>query len=158
MKKSYKREYLILATIVLAVFVGLYKVLEVKEPNMEVLKEKILNTADLTSMDEGDGQRLRKLYYIGKNEIEDFIFLAPKTNMDANEVLVLKAKSQEGMDELIEKVNGRIEKAEKNFESYRPDQYELIKDRILEVRGRYLILVISKDAKEIKDAIDQEFK
>lgn len=158
MKKSYKREYLILATIVLAVFVGLYKVLEVKEPDMEVLKEKILNTVDLTSMDEGDGQRLRKLYYIGKNEIEDFIFLAPKTNMDANEVLVLKAKSQEGMDELIEKVNGRIEKAEKNFESYRPDQYELIKDRILEVRGRYLILVISKDAKEIKDAIDQEFK
>lgn len=158
MKKSYKREYLILATIVLAVFVGLYKVLEVKEPDMEVLKEKILNTVDLTSMDEGDGQRLRKLYYIGKNEIEDFIFLAPKTNMDANEVLVLKAKSQEGMDELIEKVSGRIEKAEKSFESYRPDQYELIKDRILEVRGRYLILVISKDAKEIKDAIDQEFK
>ncbi len=158
MKKSYKREYFILAAIVLVAFIGLYKILEVKEPNMEVLKEKILNTADLSYMTEGDGQRLRKLYYISKNDIEDFIFLAPKTNMDASEVLILKAKSQEDMDELMEKVEARIEKAEKSFESYRPDQYELIKDRILEVRGRYLILVISTDGEEIKSVIDKEFK
>lgn len=157
MKKSYKKEYCILFAIVLAAFIGLYKVLEVKEPDMTELKEKISSTADFTYMVEGDAQRLRKLYYINKNDVEDFIFFAPKTNMDASEILVLKAKSYEDIDELKGLIEARIEKAAKSFESYRPDQYELIKDRIFQVRGKYLILIISENSQEVRKVINQEF-
>lgn len=155
--KSYKREYFILAAVVLITFIGLYNVLKIKEPDMGVLKTKILNTADLTNMVEGDVQRLRKLYYINKKDIEDFIFFAPKTNMDASEILIIKAKSQEDLIEIKEKVEGRLEKSANSFESYRPDQYELIKNKVLKVKGNYLILIVSQEASEIDKIIEKEF-
>ncbi len=155
--KSYKRGYFILAAVVLITFIGLYNVLKVKEPDMEKLKAKIVDSADLTNMVEGDAQRLRKLYYINKNHVEDFIFFAPKTNMDASEILILKAKSTEDLTQLKEKVNTRLEKSASSFESYRPDQYELIQDKVLKVRGNYLILIVSEGVSEIEELIDEEF-
>lgn len=155
--KSYKREYLILAAIVIITFIGLYNVLKIKEPDMANLKTKLLESADLTNMVEGDAQRLRKLYYINKNNLEEFIFFAPKTNMDASEILILKAKSKEDLTELKEKVEARLEKSANSFESYKPDQYELIENKILKVRGNYLILVVSENVLEIDKIIDGEF-
>ncbi|MDU4890254.1 MAG: DUF4358 domain-containing protein [Clostridium sp.] len=155
--KSYKRGYFILAAVVLITFIGLYNVLKVKEPDMEKLKAKIVDSADLTNMVEGDAQRLRKLYYINKNHVEEFIFFAPKTNMDASEILILKAKSKEELNQLKDKVETRLEKSASSFESYRPDQYELIQDKVLKVRGNYLILIVSEGVSEIEELIDEEF-
>ena len=155
--KSYKREYFILVAVVLITFIGLYNVLKIKEPDMEKLKTKILDSADLNNMVEGDAQRLRKLYYINKNQVEDFILYAPKTNMDASEILILKAKSKEDLTELKEKVETRLEKSASSFESYRPEQYELLKRKVLKVRGNYLILIVSKSASEIEELIEEEF-
>lgn len=155
--KSYKRGYFILASIVLITFIGLYNVLKIKEPDMATLKTKILGSADLTNMDEGDTKKLRKLYYINKNQIEDFIFFAPKTNMDASEILILKAKTSEDLIELKERVEARLEKSANSFESYRPDQYELIQNKVLKIRGNYLILVVSEEAAKIEKIIDKEF-
>ena len=155
--KSYKRGYFILASIVLITFIGLYNVLKIKEPDMATLKAKILDSADLTNMVEGDTKKLRKLYYINKNQIEDFIFFAPKTNMDASEILILKAKTSEDLIELKERVGARLEKSANSFESYRPDQYELIQNKALKIRGNYLILVVSEEAAKIEKIIDKEF-
>lgn len=155
--KSYKREYFILAAVVLITFIGLYNILKIKEPDMEKLKTKILDSADLNNMVEGDAQRLRKLYYINKSQVEDFIFFAPKTNMDASEILILKAKSKEDVTQLKEKVETRLEKSANSFESYRPDQYELLQHKVLKVRGNYLILIVSESTSEIEELIEKEF-
>lgn len=155
--KSYKAGYYILAAVIFTVFVGLYNVLKFKEPNMVELKEKIVREADLSNMVEGDVQKLRKLYYINKNEIEDFIFFAPKTNMDANEILIIKAKSQEELTDLKTKVEGRLEKSSNSFQSYRPEQYEIIKNKVLKVNGNYLVLIVSDKVSEIEKIIDEEF-
>lgn len=158
MKNSYKKAYSVLALIILIAFVLLYKVLEVKDANMDDIRKGILETADITTMSEGDELKLRKLYYINKNDIEDFILYAPKTNMDASEILVLKAKSENDIDELKSKVEDRIEKQSNSFQSYRPEEYEVINNEILEVNGKYLVLIISEDSRNIKKAIDKDFK
>ncbi|MEG0133435.1 MAG: DUF4358 domain-containing protein [Clostridium sp.] len=158
MKSNYNRAYCILAGIVLVTFIVLYKVLEIKEPDMVQIRQSIIETADITTMDEGDALKLRKLYYINKNDVEEFILYSPKTNMDANEILILKAKSEKDVDELKSKIEGRVEKQSNSFKSYRPEEYEIISDRVLEVKGEYLILIISKDSKEIKTAIDKNFR
>ncbi|MEG0307624.1 MAG: DUF4358 domain-containing protein [Clostridium sp.] len=158
MKSNYNRAYCILAGIVLVTFIVLYKVLEIKEPDMVQIRQSIIETADIITMDEGDALKLRKLYYINKNDVEEFILYSPKTNMDANEILILKAKSEKDVDELKSKIEGRVEKQSNSFKSYRPEEYEIISDRVLEVKGEYLILIISKDSKEIKTAIDKNFR
>ncbi len=143
---------------VLITFIALYQVLKVKDADMDSLRKNLSQVIDDEQMDIGDSSKLRKLYYISKNEVEDFILYAPKSNMDANEVLVLKGKSEEVIQQLKVKVEGRIKKQSDSFNSYRPEEYDIISNRVLDIKGKYLILIISKDSATIEATINKEFK
>ncbi len=156
--KKYKNYYYILIATVLITFIALYQVLKVKDADMDSLRKNLSQVIDDEQMDIGDSSKLRKLYYISKNEIEDFILYAPKSNMDANEVLVLKGKSEEVIQQLKVKVEGRIKKQSDSFNSYRPEEYDIISNRVLDIKGKYLILIISRDSATIEAAINKEFK
>ena len=156
--KNYKNYYYILIATVLITFIALYQVLKVKDADMDSLRKSLSQVIDGEHMDVGDSSKLRKLYYINKNEVEDFILYAPKSNMDANEVLVLKAKSEEDIEQLKVKVEGRIKKQSDSFKSYRPEEYDIISNRVLDIKGKYLILIISRDSATIEAAINKEFK
>jgi len=156
--KKYKNYYYILIATVLITFIALYQVLKVKDADMDSLRKNLSQVIDDEQMDIGDSSKLRKLYYISKNEIEDFILYAPKSNMDANEGLVLKGKSEEVIQQLKVKVEGRIKKQSDSFNSYRPDEYDIISNRVLDIKGKYLILIISRDSATIEAAINKEFK
>ena len=156
--KKYKNYYYILIATVLITFIALYQVLKVKDADMDSLRKNLSQVIDDEQMDKGDSSKLRKLYYISKNEVEDFILYAPKSNMDANEVLVLKGKSEEVIQQLKVKVEGRIKKQSDSFNSYRPEEYDIISNRVLDIKGKYLILIISRDSATIEAAINKEFK
>ncbi len=156
--KKYKNYYYILIVTVLITFISLYQVLKVKDADMDSLRKNLSQVIDDEQMDIGDSSKLRKLYYISKNEVEDYILYAPKSNMDANEVLVLKGKSEEVIQQLKVKVEGRIKKQSDSFNSYRPEEYDIISNRVLDIKGKYLILIISRDSATIEAAINKEFK
>ncbi len=156
--KKYKNYYYILIVTVLITFISLYQVLKVKDADMDSLRKNLSQVIDDEQMDIGDSSKLRKLYYISKNEVEDYILYAPKSNMDANEVLVLKGKSEEVIQQLKVKVEGRIKKQSDSFNSYRPEEYDIISNRVLDINGKYLILIISRDSATIEAAINKEFK
>lgn len=157
MKKIYLIFYGILFTLVIVTFVGLYGVLKIAEPSMSEIDKSIVATADLSNMVKDDAKKLRQLYYINKNQVEDFILYAPKTNMDANEILVLKAKDVEGVKHLKEKVEARVDKQSESFASYRPELKTVIDDYELKEKGQYLYLIISEDNKKIDKAIEKNF-
>ena len=157
MKKIYLIFYGILFTLVIVTFVGLYGVLKIAEPSMSEIDKSIVATADLSNMVKDDAKKLRQLYYINKNQVEDFILYAPKTNMDANEILVLKAKDVEGVKHLKEKVETRVDKQSESFASYRPELKTVIDDYELKEKGQYLYLIISEDNKKIDKAIEKNF-
>lgn len=157
MKKIYLIFYGILFTLVIVTFVGLYGILKIAEPSMSEIDKSIEATADLSNMVKDDAKKLRQLYYINKNQVEDFILYAPKTNMDANEILVLKAKDVEGVKHLKEKVEARVDKQSESFASYRPELKTVIDDYELKEKGQYLYLIISEDNKKIDKAIEKNF-
>jgi hypothetical protein len=156
--KKYKNYYYILIATVLIIFIALYPVLKVKDADMDSLRNNLSQIINSELMDVGDSSKLRKLYYISKNEVEDFILYAPKSNMDANEVLVLKGKSEDAIEQLKVKVEGRIKKQSDSFNSYRPEEYDIISNRVLDIKGKYLVLIISRDSATIEAAINKAFK
>jgi translation elongation factor EF-1beta len=156
--KKYKNYYYILIAAVLITGIALYQVLKVKDADMDNLRQSLSQVIDGEHMDVGDGSKLRKLYYISKNEVEDFILYSPKSNMDANEVLILKAKNEVDIEELKVKVEERIKKQADSFKSYRPEEYDIISNRVLDIKGKYLILIISRESATIEAAINKEFK
>ena len=156
--KNYKNYYYILTAAILITFVALYQVLKVKDVDMDSLRQSLSQIIDSEHMDIGDSSKLRKLYYISKNEVEDFILYAPKSNMEANEVLILKAKNEEDIEQLKVKVEERVKKQSDSFKNYRPEEYDIISNRVLDIKGKYLILIISSESEKIEAAINKEFK
>lgn len=156
--KKYKNYYYILIAAVLITGIALYQVLKVKDADMDNLRQSLSQVIDSEHMDVGDSLKLRKLYYISKSEVEDFILYSPKSNMDANEVLILKAKNEVDIEELKVKVEERIKKQSDSFKSYRPEEYDIISNRVLDIKGKYLILIISRESATIEAAINKEFK
>ena len=156
--KNYKNYYYILTAAILITFVALYQVLKVKDVDMDSLRQSLSQIIDSEHMDIGDSSKLRKLYYISKNEVEDFILYSPKSNMEANEVLILKAKNEEDIEHLKVKVEERVKKQSDSFKNYRPEEYDIISNRVLDIKGKYLILIISSESEKIEAAINKEFK
>ena len=159
MRKTRYRKYYILEIIAIAlIFVGLYPILKVRQANMDDIKISIEKTANLEKMKIGNEKIIKKLYSINSNDIEDFISYVPNSNMEAEEVLVLKLKDEKKVSEIKAKIQKRIDKQSDSFRNYRPEKYETIKNYVLYNEGEYIIFIISDEVSAIKDAIKKDFK
>lgn len=158
MENKYKFQYSILAILVIATFIGLLKTLQVRDVSIEKIKENVVQATDVSVMEEDyDGKRLKKLYGIHKRDVESFVLYAPKSNMEANEILILKLKEEDNFKDLQAKVNDRVKKQSDSFKNYEQTQYEIISNYVLEQKEQYLILLISKDSKAVEELIDKNF-
>ena len=158
MKFKYKIYYRLLAVLVVVVFVGLYKVLEVKDINISEIRNAIINSTDVSVMDEDDGTKLRKLYGVNKYDLDQFIYYGPKSNMDANEILIIKPKNDSDTEKIEKAITNRINTQSDSFRNYNKEQYEILSNHILEKKDGYIILLISKDNEKIKQSLDYVFK
>ena len=158
MKFKYKIYYRLLAVLVVIVFVGLYKVLEVKDINISEIRNAIINSTDVSVMDEDDGTKLRKLYGVNKYDLDQFIYYGPKSNMEANEILIIKPKNDSDTEKIEKAITNRINTQSDSFRNYNKEQYEILSNHILEKKDGYIILLISKDNEKIKQSLDYVFK
>ena len=158
MKFKYKIYYRLLAVLVVVVFVGLYKVLEVKDINISEIRNAIINSTDVSVMDEDDGTKLRKLYGVNKYDLDQFIYYGPKSNMEANEILIIKPKNDSDTEKIEKAITNRINTQSDSFRNYNKEQYEILSNHILEKKDGYIIILISKDNEKIKQSLDYVFK
>ena len=157
-RNKYRNYYLIEIAIIIALFIGLYPMLGVKTADMAKIKSDLEKTINLDCVNVGDEKTLKNLYYINKNDIEDFISYAPKSNMEVEEILVLKTKEGTDISEIKSKINKRLEKQGESFKNYRPEKYNIIENAVLEEEGQYLIFIVSENASAIKKIIKDNFK
>lgn len=157
-QKKYTKYYLIEIFIIISLFIGLYPILSVKSADMPALKISLEKNIDLSLVNVGGEKTLKNLYYIDKNDIEYFLSYAPKSNMDVEEILVLKVKEDTNISEIKAKINKRLEKQRESFKNYNPEKYEIIEDAILKEEGQYLIFIVSENSSSIYKIIKDNFK
>ncbi|GAA0731957.1 DUF4358 domain-containing protein [Clostridium oceanicum] len=133
-------------------------IIHFKSPKVSEIITNIKKNNDLSSLNKSTKSKLRKLYGISYKTLEDFALYIPKTNMEANELLILKVKNQDDIDSIKERIEKRIEKQSNTFKDYAPNQYELLENHILKVKGPYLIFIVSKNANNIMININDSFK
>lgn len=158
MDNRYKKYYMILIAVVAVIFISLYSLVRVKSASIKDIDTAIVSSTDVSVMDKGDEEKLKKLYYLNITDINEFTLYAPKSNMEANEILVIEAKDKAALSTIKSKVQQRMSNQSSSFKDYRPDQYEIIKHAILREEGLKLICVISKDSSNIIKAINHVFK
>ncbi|MCM3340674.1 DUF4358 domain-containing protein [Paenibacillus sp. MER TA 81-3] len=93
----------------------------------------------LDKLKKGDANKLKKLYVLGTEQVEDFILYTANSNVKAN-------------------IAKRIDAQTVKFKDYRPDEYALLEKRVLKVQFSYILFAVSTDAAQIERAFDEAFK
>ena len=88
----YRKKYLVLALVVVLIFVLAYQLVKVKNLDFATLGANVEKKVSMENFVKGNDLSLRKLYGINKIEVEKYISYVPKSNMMANEILIVKAK------------------------------------------------------------------
>lgn len=140
----------LIAAIILFVFV---RSSESKTPAEEVFAQ-VTAVVDSEKMEPSSDRYFKKYYGLNAADYDGVLYYAPVSNMDAEELLVVKLKSSDQQEALTEAILKRQSDKEQSFEGYAPEQYALAQDYLLDVKGNYILFVIDPNA----DAIDAAFE
>jgi translation elongation factor EF-1beta len=128
-----------------------------KTTSVEEINQKIIQVADVSELTKGNNDKLKKLYDISEEEIQDFVLYLPPSNIEASEILVLKVKDEGNLDEIKDKIFQRVDKKSEIFKDYLPEEYYLVEKKILDSNNKYLIFAVHRDWAKIQKAFDECF-
>ena len=142
------RILMVAALIGAVVFFVFLKQTESKVPFTEV-KSKLTSAVSSDRMELSTARFLKKYYGLNAEDYDGVLLYAPVTNMDAEELLLIKCKDASQVESVKDAMLQRQQTKETTFEGYAPEQYDLCQNYILDEQGTYILLVISPDAEEI---------
>ncbi len=133
-------------------------VIHFKQPGMDDFKNAAVKYYDEATMVPGDQVKLRKAYGINARDTEDFIYYAPKSTMDASEIIIIRFPDEKGAENAAATIKSRTLKLRDQFRNYKPEQADLIDNSYLKVQGKYLIYISSEKSREARADIEQIIK
>lgn len=130
------------------------------ETNVSIndIESNLIKNIDTESMEKGNQKTLRRFYGINPDDLEDFVLYTPKSNMDVDEMLVLKAKDLEKVDFIEESIESRVNRQIENFNGYGVDQVGLLDNYEMKIEDKYVFFVVSNKAEEIKEEFIKSIK
>ena len=123
-----------------------------QQADFSVLREQAEQAMDTTGMRQADAQLLRRLYGLNGGELAGWALWTSEDNMAVEELLLAECVSEAQAEQVREALEARRNTQIQNFEGYGPEQVRLLEDSIMEVRGVYVLFVVSEQAREVKDA------
>lgn len=153
----YRKKYLALALVVFLIFVLAYQLVKVKNLDFATLGANIEKKVSMENFVKGNDLSLRKLYGINKIEVEKYISYVPKSNMMANEILIVKAKP-EYADAILARIQKRVDAQSKSFKNYAPDQYKIMSSSVLKKKGNYIYFISYENVDLINKIIKANYE
>lgn len=120
--------------------------------DFETMRSAVLSSADLTPMEEGSNQTLKRLYGLDAGDFEAVLLCYPATNMGAEELLLVKLSDKAQQQEVEEAIRSRIQEQMDIFEGYGVSQYEMLAGSVVEVRGNYVLFCSAADPAPVQKA------
>ena len=153
----YRKKYQVLALVVVLIFVLAYQLVKVKNLDFATLGANIEKKVSMENFVKGNDLSLRKLYGINKIEVEKYISYVPKSNMMANEILIVKAKP-EYADAILARIQKRVDAQSKSFKNYAPDQYKIMSSSVLKKKGDYIYFISYENVDLINKIIKANYE
>ncbi|MBQ6267417.1 MAG: DUF4358 domain-containing protein [Clostridia bacterium] len=120
------------------------------------VSKAVLSAAELSHTQEADAQMVKRLYGVDPAEYDSVVLQYPATNMDAEELLLVKLRDVSQQEALLAAANARIDTQKTSFDGYGPAQYALLTEHcIIETRGNYFLLVVCENAQAAKEAFEK---
>lgn len=95
--------------------------------------------------------KVRARYGLEESVISEAVYYGPVSNMDAEELLIIKMVSTEYAETVRASFESRIAYQTTCFENYGVDQMALIRSAKIVIQGPYAMLSISSNAAEAEE-------
>lgn len=120
---------------------------------IERVEASVTAALDLSAMQKADNQSLRRLYGLEPSDYEACVLYSPLSNMDAEELLIVKLKDNAQAQTIEDAVEKRLQTQKASFEGYGVSQFDLLTNHsICHVSGNYVLFVINKNATQALQA------
>lgn len=118
------------------------------------LEKKIENTDefDFDKMQNIDAETASATFLIDSSKIKDIIGKSPIVNTKAFMYVIIKAENED-LQEIKMALESHGTEYEKVWSTYLPDQYELVKNRKIGIKGNYVYMIISENPDKIVELI-----
>ena len=119
----------------------------------EDVASAVTASIDLSALQEGSVQMVKRLYGLNPSDFDGCLLYYPQTNMEAEELLLLKLRDTSQQEAVRAAVEARLETQKTSFDGYGLEQYDLLTNHsILDIRGNYVLFIVHKDAAAVQQA------
>lgn len=126
--------------------------------NIDELADKIAKSGAFEDeLIKADSDILIKDYNFTNEEIKELVSYQG-SGATSEEIVVLQVNDKNNLNSVKEKINTRIDERKEAFANYLPKEVFKIENNILKIKGNYVILCISNDAKKVSDVINNYIK
>ena len=153
-----KTKILLILVTILAIVVLFGRNTTYKDIPLENIKESVMNVTDKEKFTEGNHKFLKRFYGLNDEDYEETIYLMGSSTMDASELLIIKVTDKSQIDTIENSINARIESQGNSFKDYAPEQYALIQNNELSIKGNYVFFVIGDNSSKMKETFLKEIK
>ncbi len=155
----YKKTKVLLGfSIVMLVIALSGKTVGFKNIEVETIKNNVMSIVDTTKFIEGDGKSLKRFYGLNLEDYSEVQLLLPSSTMEVSELLIIKVKDESQIDTIEEAINNRVESQGNSFKDYAPEQYGIINENEISIKGNYVFFAISENAAEMKNKFIETIK
>ena len=88
----------------------------------------------------------KRNFSLNAADYDGVMYYSSGSNISAEEVLLIKVKSESQIQEITDAIDQRVEARINDFDGYAPDQVKLLENARQSVRGTYIFFACSQDA------------
>lgn len=134
----------IFAILIVVIIVGKFMNNRTSKASFKDVQKAVTKTVEKDdTMLDGDKNMIKRLYGLDPSEYEGVMLKYPSTNMNVNEVLLIKLKNLSQQDAVAEAIEKRLDTQKKNFDGYGTNQFSILKKSVTDIRGNYILYVVS---------------
>ncbi len=114
--------------------------------NVEDVVNAVMPYMDTDKVQAGDNNMIQKLYGLDLSEFEGATLYYPVTNMDADELFIIKLKDSSQQKEVEDAINSRLATQLASFDGYGDEQTAMLNASHIYVSGNYAIFISGNQA------------
>ena len=107
------------------------------------VRKKVEKAISQEELQQESGQKFKRYYGLNAADYEGVMLYSAKSSMSAEEILLVKTKTDEQVKEVERAIEKRLEKRMLDFEGYAPEQVRMLEQAQISVRGKFVLCVVS---------------
>ena len=113
----------------------------------------VIAQLDTSNVQPADNQMIKRLYGLQPSDYEGICLYYPSSNMDAEELLIVKLQDAAQQQSVLDAVERRLQTQKNSFDGYGIEQFDLLENHsVIQAQGNYILFVVSSQSEAAKQA------